>query len=35
LGFPKTGTTLAEVAPPIPEGHPIGEVFPLFPRKDV
>ena len=30
LGFPKTGTTLAEVAPPIPEGHPIGEVFPLF-----
>ena len=33
--FPKTGTTLAEATAPIPEGHPIGEVFPLFPRKDV
>jgi methionyl-tRNA synthetase len=35
LGFPKTGTNLAEVTAPIAEGHPIGEVFPLFPRKDV
>jgi methionyl-tRNA synthetase len=35
LGFPKTGTRLAEATVPIAEGHPIGEVFPLFPRKDV
>jgi len=35
LGFPKNGISLAEVTPPIAEGHPIGEVFPLFPRKDV
>jgi methionyl-tRNA synthetase len=34
LGFPTTGTTLAGVTGPIPERHPIGEVFPLFPRKD-
>jgi methionyl-tRNA synthetase len=34
LGFPKTGTTLAEATAPIAEGHPIGDVFPLFPRKD-
>jgi methionyl-tRNA synthetase len=35
LGFPKTATSLAETTAPIAEGHPIGEVFPLFPRKDV
>jgi len=35
LGFPKTATNLAEATAPIAEGHPIGEVFPLFPRKDV
>jgi methionyl-tRNA synthetase len=35
LGFPKTGTSLAEATAPIAEGHPIGEVFALFPRKDV
>jgi methionyl-tRNA synthetase len=34
LGFPATGTNLAQVTPPIPDGHPIGEIFPLFPRKD-
>jgi methionyl-tRNA synthetase len=35
LGFPKTATSLAEATAPIAAGHPIGEVFPLFPRKDV
>ena len=35
LGFPKSGTNLAEATAPIAENHPIGEVFPLFPRKDV
>lgn len=34
LGFAAAGTTLAEATPPIPTDHPIGEVFPLFPRKD-
>ena len=32
--FPKTGTSLAEEPAPIAEGHRIGEVAPLFPRKD-
>jgi methionyl-tRNA synthetase len=35
LGFPATGTSLAQPTPPIPEGHPIGDIFPLFPRKDL
>jgi len=35
LGFPKSGTSLATQTAPIAEGHLIGEVFPLFPRKDV
>jgi methionyl-tRNA synthetase len=35
LGFQKIATNLAEATAPIAEGHPIGEVFPLFPRKDV
>jgi methionyl-tRNA synthetase len=35
LGFPKTGPSLADATAPIAENHPIGEVFPLFPRKDV
>jgi methionyl-tRNA synthetase len=35
LGFPKSGTSLAVETEPIGEGHSIGEVFPLFPRKDV
>jgi methionyl-tRNA synthetase len=34
LGFPSVNTNLSQSPPPLPEGHPIGEVFPLFPRKD-
>jgi hypothetical protein len=34
LGFPKTEICLADVIPPIPDNHPIGEVFALFPRQD-
>jgi methionyl-tRNA synthetase len=33
LGFAR-GTTLAETVGPIPEGHRVSEVYPLFPRKD-
>jgi methionyl-tRNA synthetase len=35
LGFPSTGTSLAQETPAIPENHTIGEIFALFPRKDV
>jgi methionyl-tRNA synthetase len=34
LGYAEPTTSLAEQAAPIVEGHQIGEVFPLFPRKD-
>jgi methionyl-tRNA synthetase len=34
LGFNEVTTNLAEPAAPIAEGHEIGEVFALFPRKD-
>ena len=34
LGFPPTGTSLAQTTPSTPVDHPIGEIFPLFPRKD-
>jgi methionyl-tRNA synthetase len=34
LGFNQVTTNLAEPAAPIAEGHEIGEVFALFPRKD-
>ena len=34
LGFNEPTTNLAERPRPIVEGHPIGEVFGLFPRKD-
>jgi methionyl-tRNA synthetase len=35
LGFPKTAPSLAEEPAPIAKGHAIGEIFPLFPRKDL
>lgn len=34
MGFQPGATNLRDAAPPIPEGHAIGEIFPLFPRKD-
>ncbi len=34
LGFNIVNTNLAQPPPPLAEGHAIGEVFPLFPRKD-
>ncbi len=34
LGFQDPAGTLAQLPAPIAAGHPIGEVFPLFPRKD-
>jgi methionyl-tRNA synthetase len=34
LGFSKNSTSLAQETPPIADGHAIGEVFALFPRKD-
>jgi methionyl-tRNA synthetase len=34
LGFQEMTTNLAEPAPPIAEGHELGEVFALFPRKE-
>jgi hypothetical protein len=34
LGFSQNATSLATPANPIPDNHPIGEIFPLFPRKD-
>jgi len=34
LGFDAVAPGLAELPPPIAEGHAIGEVSPLFPRKD-
>jgi methionyl-tRNA synthetase len=35
LGFTDGVPTLAQLPPPIPPGHVIGEVSPLFPRKDL
>ena len=35
LGMAKVNTTLSNLPPPLPAGHAIGEIFPLFPRKDV
>jgi methionyl-tRNA synthetase len=35
LGFPKKVPSLAQELGPIPDNHPIGEIFALFPRKDV
>jgi methionyl-tRNA synthetase len=35
LGFQEVTTNLAEKTPPIAAGHQIGEVFGLFPRKDL
>ncbi len=34
LGFQAAGADFTKPPPPIASGHPIGEVFPLFPRKD-
>jgi methionyl-tRNA synthetase len=34
LGFQNANTSLAQPPPSLPEGHAIGEIFPLFPRKD-
>lgn len=34
LGFLATGASLAEATPPIAVDHAIGEISPLFPRKD-
>jgi methionyl-tRNA synthetase len=34
LGFEIASTDLKKPPPPIASGHRIGEVFPLFPRKD-
>jgi methionyl-tRNA synthetase len=34
LGFPIVNTSLAQPPPALAEGHPIGEIYPLFPRKD-
>ena len=34
LGFKQVTTNLAEPPPPIPEGHELGEIFALFPRKE-
>lgn len=34
LGFPAEKTNLAQPPPPMAGGHAVGEVFPLFPRKD-
>ena len=34
LGFAEVNTHLAAMPPPLPAGHLIGEVFPLFPRRD-
>jgi len=34
LGFSQVNTNLAEPPPPIAPGHELGEIFPLFPRKD-
>ncbi|MGO8698836.1 MAG: methionine--tRNA ligase [Limisphaerales bacterium] len=34
LGFQNVNTSLAQPPPALPEGHAIGEIFPLFPRKD-
>ena len=34
LGFAKNSARLAEITAPIADGHPIGDVFALFPRKN-
>jgi len=34
LGFKEVTTSLAEPTPPIAEGHELGEIFALFPRKE-
>jgi methionyl-tRNA synthetase len=34
LGFKEAAVHLAEPTPPIPEGHELGEIFPLFPRME-
>jgi methionyl-tRNA synthetase len=34
LGFPAAAANLAEPPAPIAPGHELGEIFPLFPRKD-
>ncbi len=35
LGFADAPPNLLTPTPPIAAGHPLGEIFPLFPRKDV
>jgi methionyl-tRNA synthetase len=34
LGFPEVNTNLARPPSPLPADHAVGEVFPLFPRRD-
>jgi methionyl-tRNA synthetase len=34
MGFAESPANLQTPAPPIPAGHPLGDIFPLFPRKD-
>jgi methionyl-tRNA synthetase len=34
LGFKEVTVHLAEAAPPIAPGHELGDIFPLFPRKE-
>jgi hypothetical protein len=34
LGFQTAGCDFTKPPPPLAPGHRIGEVFPLFPRKD-
>jgi methionyl-tRNA synthetase len=34
LGFPAAAANLSEQAPPIATGHELGDIFPLFPRKE-
>ncbi|HXR07618.1 MAG TPA: hypothetical protein VN765_09830, partial [Candidatus Acidoferrum sp.] len=35
LGFAAAQPNLLTPTPPIAPGHPLGDVFPLFPRKEV
>jgi hypothetical protein len=34
LGLKNVNTSLAQPPPPLAAGHAVGEIFPLFPRKD-
>jgi methionyl-tRNA synthetase len=34
LGPGDVNTNLAQPLPPLPAGHPVGDIYPLFPRKD-